>query len=351
MFPRSSVAYLQTGFRTPEIYTVVMVSLLRLDGQASRAHITAFYFVTAVVVLMGTVSWWLVSRSPRARACFAEKDADARAAAQSAARGGGGKSGSGANVPGLFEEDEHASLLTKGSLLNSSSNGMYTSSARANHSSGSSSGGNGSEKLFGGDGGGGDGDEEETHEVVSARIYPCRVAIFLNIWSSIFSAGFFAYVKSAGHIDTELVLYFVRLFSDLVGRPLTRLPRPGWLQTKDQLVRIAGLRLLFMVVFFAYIAFGWQSDAFVIGIIMVFSVLSGYLSVLSYEYAAASVHTKAGQAFSGALMNTTFQVSSEYVLLVARSGRVGYRNFYSIFPVRFLLSSCGVTCRWRASLR
>jgi hypothetical protein len=300
MFPRSSVAYLQTGFRTPEIYTVIMVSVLHLDGNASRAHIMAFYFVTATVVIMGTVSWWMVSRSPRARACFAEKDQDARAAAHSSQRGRGGSGGSsGTNVPGLFDEDEHASLLNKGSLLSSSSNGLYTNNGHAKRGSSSSSSTH--------EGGGGD--EDETHEVVSTRIYPCRVAIFLNIWSSIFSAGFFAYVKPAGHIDTELVLYFVRLFSDLVGRPLTRLPRPSWLQTKDQLVRIAGLRLLFMAVFFAYIAFGWQSDTFIIGIIMVFSVLSGYLSVLSYEYAAASVQTKAGQALSGALMNTTFQVN------------------------------------------
>jgi hypothetical protein len=273
------VAYLQTGFRTPEIYTVVMVSLLHLGGHATRAHIMAFYFATAAVVLVGTGSWWVVCRSPRARACFAQKDADALAALK---RPSAREPEAHSTTTNPFE-DESASLLLKGSL----SNGLYTDG--------------------GGGGGQGGGDEDETAACVAARIYPCRLAIFLNIWSSIFSAGFFAYVKPAGQMDTELVLYFVRLFSDLVGRPLTRLPRPRWLSTKDMLVRVAVLRLALMGVFFGYIAFGWQSDVFVVGIIMVFSVLSGYLSVLSYEYAAASVHTKAGQASSGALMNTTFQ--------------------------------------------
>lgn len=72
----------------------------------------------------------------------------------------------------------------------------------------------------------------ESRAYVANAIRPCRIAIFLNIWSSIFSAAFFAYVKPSGSIDVELVLYFVRLFSDLVGRPLARLPRPWFMQVR-----------------------------------------------------------------------------------------------------------------------
>ena len=154
--------------------------------------------------------------------------------------------------------------------------------------------------------------EEETQEVVAALIRPCRIAIFLNIWSSIFTAAFFAYIKPSGSIDTELVVYFVRLFSDLVGRPLARLPRPHWVSTKDDVVRIAVLRMSLMFTFFCYIGIPWfpKNDAFVIILISVFSVLSGYLAVLSYEYAAASLKTKAGQSMSGAIMNSTFQMAA-----------------------------------------
>jgi hypothetical protein len=49
----------------------------------------------------------------------------------------------------------------------------------------------------------------------------------------------------------------VRLFSDLVGRPLARLPRPWFLLTKENLVFVAWVRMSLMAVFFAYIAFDW----------------------------------------------------------------------------------------------
>ena len=47
-------------------------------------------------------------------------------------------------------------------------------------------------------------EREETQAFVARAIRPCRVAIFLNIWSSIFTAAFFAYVKPAGSVDTEV---------------------------------------------------------------------------------------------------------------------------------------------------
>ena len=58
-------------------------------------------------------------------------------------------------------------------------------------------------------------------------------ALMITIWSSIFQAAFFAYIKSSspsssiitGH-NIEQTLYFSRLLSDFVGRPLTFLPRP-----------------------------------------------------------------------------------------------------------------------------
>ena len=49
MFQPSSVAWLQTGFRTPEIYTVVMVAVLGLGGDVSRLTVGIFYYATAMV--------------------------------------------------------------------------------------------------------------------------------------------------------------------------------------------------------------------------------------------------------------------------------------------------------------
>lgn len=253
MFPPSSTAYLQTGFRTPEIYTVLMVWGLHLGANASEFNVVAFYYATSLIVVIGTFCWIIICRTKHAKKCFALKDE------------------------------------TYASRVHADATGEKTS-------------------LLAGEGGAAD----ESREEVAAAVLPCRIAIFLNIWSSIFSAAFFAYVQPAGNIDTEMVLYFVRLFSDLVGRPLARLPRPSWISNKDQLVRIAAIRLLLLVVFFCYIGFDWmpKSDAFIIGVVAIFSILSGYLAVLSYEYAAASLQTKAGQSMAGTLMNSTFQTAA-----------------------------------------
>lgn len=79
-------------------------------------------------------------------------------------------------------------------------------------------------------------------------------------------------------------LYFIRLFADFLGRPLTRLvqPRPACLLTPWQLVRAAICRLGLTVVFFLYIALPpallrpFRSDAFICSLVALFSLLSGY---------------------------------------------------------------------------
>lgn len=61
-------------------------------------------------------------------------------------------------------------------------------------------------------------------------VWPLCVALIVTMWCSIFQASFFAYVDSPRGRDIEQILYFVRLFCDLLGRPLTRLPRPWFLK-------------------------------------------------------------------------------------------------------------------------
>ena len=57
------------------------------------------------------------------------------------------------------------------------------------------------------------------------------VAVFIIMFCSIFQASFFVFVTSSVEgRDIEQILYFDRLFADLLGRPLTRLRRPSFLQ-------------------------------------------------------------------------------------------------------------------------
>lgn len=321
MFPPSSTAYLQTGFRTPEIYTLAIVSVLSIGSTASDIHIIIFYYATALVVAIGAISWVIVARSKPAMAYFAQKDqnCERKFSLQEGERASLLSNKSSASHPN-YANAENREISSDGDLLSHISQRLLSSSLLQPRSEYSVYGDKFADMQLDEEGNE-DGavnkrtDDDIAYEdidYVAAIILPCRVAIFLNIWSSIFSAAFFAYVRSSRNLDIELVLYFVRLFSDLIGRPLAHLPRPSFVRRKDQVVRIALMRMILMIVFFAYILFDWipKSDLFIALLVCVFSVLSGYLAVLSYEYAAASVQTKAGQSLAGTLMNSTFQLAA-----------------------------------------
>ena len=61
-------------------------------------------------------------------------------------------------------------------------------------------------------------------------LWPLCLALIITIWCSIFQASFFAHVDSANGWEIEQILYFTRLFCDLLGRPITRLPRPFFMK-------------------------------------------------------------------------------------------------------------------------
>ena len=62
MYPPSAIAYLQTGFRCPELYTIVAVWALHLGKDASYQNLNIFYILTACMVLVGAVAWVVVNR-------------------------------------------------------------------------------------------------------------------------------------------------------------------------------------------------------------------------------------------------------------------------------------------------
>jgi hypothetical protein len=73
--------------------------------------------------------------------------------------------------------------------------------------------------------------------------------------------------------------------------------------------------MFLLVIFFLY-AFvpGFpQSDWFIIIFVAVYSVSSGYLAVLSYEYAAPSTMSRSQRAHAANIMNMSFQVSLLFI--------------------------------------
>ena len=59
-----------------------------------------------------------------------------------------------------------------------------------------------------------------------------------------------------------------------------------------------------------------SSDLFVIADIGIFSVSSGYLGIISYEYAARDFKSTAAKSYAATLMNTTFQISMFLAVLL-----------------------------------
>ena len=122
-----------------------------------------------------------------------------------------------------------------------------------------------------------EGDGYSMSEELYQDVFPLCVALIVIMWCSIFQASFFAYVNSPRGREIEQILYFTRLFADLVGRPLTRLPRPYFIQTKNQLLIASMLRISLMVLFFVYILVPSfpKSDAFVTILVAIFSIMNG----------------------------------------------------------------------------
>ena len=261
MFPPSSTMYFQTGQRAPVII-VCIGTLWNKNVPASEARFDRVCHTTALFVTIGWLAFVILARSDPGMHYFAQKDLTCDTSRQ--------------------ETDEENS-----SLLPQKSHRYERNDIPIEH---------------------------ESESQVAVAVRRCRISIFLNVWSSILVAAFFAYVEPASGSLTHnigTILYFTRLFSDLLGRPAARMMRPGFLQNDKQVLRANWARMIFIVLFFLYILGGgsWfpQNDILIILIIFTIFFTCGYLVVLSYEYAPMMVHTKAGKATAGTLMNSTFQ--------------------------------------------
>jgi hypothetical protein len=127
---------------------------------------------------------------------------------------------------------------------------------------------------------------------------------------------------------TELpsILYFVRIFSDLFGRPLGLLRRPKFVSDIHGLLRISILRMIFSIYFYSIIVNTFYPYEFVrsdschlilIGFQVFFSASSGYLNCLTYEYASAAFDDEWSRVIAAQQLNLTFQKACTWAVLVA----------------------------------
>jgi hypothetical protein len=248
MFPSSAIAYLQTGFRCPEIYTISAVALLQIGKNPTTLHLHLFFGISAAVVGVGLVAWILVVTSDTARNFFEAKDhslvsdiserlplfgsdqQQQQSQLQSSKMAGTREALYDPNLRSVSADDEDGGAGRDGEaigLLSNGSNKGLTDEQRAIESIYARPLAR-AKKLL---------QEVENATMKSGvfhNVWPLCAALFITIWCSIFQAAFFAYVDSPQGRDIEQILYFIRLFSDLFGRPLTRVPRPWFVQVSRE---------------------------------------------------------------------------------------------------------------------
>jgi hypothetical protein len=275
-----------------------MVSFLRIDAHPKNSDLRLFFHCTAALVLSGAGVWVYIMSHPATQALLHLKDQGGEVSFLPVAERNEGKC-----AEEVKEGD--TSLLRASSIDNQVSSHSSTPSTSKTTALDTHPSTIAVIRAL----------SEAEKDSVEAAIAPCCWALSITIASSIFQSSFLAYVQSSHPQSNYCVcelLYFVRLFADFLGRPLARLlPRHLIFSQSSQLVPATLARMSLLILFLAYISFPAhipQSDVFVTLLVAVFALLSGYLVVLSYEYAAKTVdYCKAYQAYAGSVMNLHFQ--------------------------------------------
>jgi hypothetical protein len=122
------------------------------------------------------------------------------------------------------------------------------------------------------------------------------------------------------------ILYFVRIFSDLFGRPLGLLPRPQIVSDINGLLKASIIRMVISIYFYTIIVNLFYPADFVhsdychlilIGFQVFFSASSGYLNCLTYEYASAAFEDEWSRVIAAQQLNLTFQKACTCAVVVA----------------------------------
>jgi hypothetical protein len=198
---------------------VVIVSVLNLGKNATHRNLSIFYTVNCALIGFSAVAWIIVIMSGTSKHYLSIKD----------------------DIPARLDSERSSLYET---LVPKNRNGKVSKETFLEEKYDSPGKKGGSEiskecRIFIMNEG-----SKSTDEIVKAqitsrerekqRILPLRLALFVIMFFSIFQASFFAYVTSSvKHRDIEQILYFVRLFSDLLGRPLTRVLRFSFLKVKS----------------------------------------------------------------------------------------------------------------------
>ena len=223
LFPSSCIASLQTGFRTPEIYSLSFVTLLQLGRNPLIKNLHIFYIITSFMMSFGLISWIYLINCKEGIYYLNKKDNSSRLKFSDPPipsfwkefHNDNNNDTSHTFKPIIQEASLEDPLLEDNNEYDPYTNTSITITNDSNNNPNQHYHNNAKYKPF-----------------VPSSLFSYSMALYLVIFASVFQASFFAYVKSSNGRNIEQILYFIRLFSDFIGRPLTLLPRPPWLQVQ-----------------------------------------------------------------------------------------------------------------------
>jgi len=151
---------------------------------------------------------------------------------------------------------------------------------------------------------------------VFKRIWPCVLGMFLNIFGSIFLMPFYPYIP--GNSTLPQILFFTKLFSDTLSRPLTMLlPKP---KSKYWYLLMTFLRLaIFLPIFFLYIYdhMGVRNDYFIISMVSLFSLTSGLFGTFGYQLAPTLLQHQNSKLIAANQLNLSFNTGCVMALVAS----------------------------------
>eukprot|EP00518_Triparma_eleuthera_P018358 CAMPEP_0197563174 /NCGR_PEP_ID=MMETSP1320-20131121/28249_1 /TAXON_ID=91990 /ORGANISM="Bolidomonas sp., Strain RCC2347" /LENGTH=470 /DNA_ID=CAMNT_0043124963 /DNA_START=188 /DNA_END=1597 /DNA_ORIENTATION=+ len=298
LFPRRAVGFLQFGFQLPNAFALLGVMVLGMYGACDTDipkvytldKRVVFYGISGTLALIGVVCTARLSCMRITREAQGQYQKDL---ADDSAR----SSGSLGSEEDQEEEDEDDDVESgRKPLLRGMGNGGFGSPSKLRRSA----------TIV-----------DQNPVLATVRLH--RYVLFATIFSSIFSGSFFSKVPSVNGPGAGLgqILYFTRLFSDLLGRIFTFLPRK--FLTVTHLTIICILRLLLLVIFFLYVlGLTPKNDVFITALVGVCAFQSGYNAVLVYELAGAKVADEfEGSNTASSVATKALNMSFQYACFAA----------------------------------
>jgi hypothetical protein len=324
----------QIGFVLPGLYSVVAVTVLDMEGDVPEWRLRLFFWMTAAGVLPGIAAWYVLCQSDLVRVALERKDhtmsgmlieqhmgqqemgTASPVTERSNVTAGSGQSGS--HSAGSEDDEEYATSCTMADASdrhplmlsqNKESILAYSRDLLKDRPS-----------LL---------DAAIDGDSIAAPLLLHRWTLFLTIFISILQGSLLSYTCGAELWGEALppLLYFVRIFSDLFGRPLALLPRPYIFSSIEWVCYASAVRVVVSFYFFWTIAhitpdperlvWNTEDSLILVSFQVIFSLFSGYLNCLTYEYSSEVFKEDWQRLVAAQYLNLTFQKACTFGVATA----------------------------------